>query len=344
MIFLTTKKHVKYLYLLIFLWFTPLSKVDAQILYACTYYGSGNQIIEIDLDACLATPLVAVPPTPVDMCIAPNDLFYILYSSINIASVNPATGTVTPIGTLPNIAASGLEWGEDGFLYAIGVYIFKINPVTGVVQNMGQFPPGWGSTGELVYYNGIYYGAMNTPQGWVLANVDLNNPAASSIITSMPLPFVGGGAINHPTCPKLLWIEFNTNTDTNIWEYDINTQTWSITCNNIPFVLGGGDTPNDYTFPITCPCDTDAGMLSGGPLQFCLPQPASFSPATQTNLEPDDLLQYILYTNVNDPIGSIIATSNTPEFAFNPTTMQTGVTYYVAAMAGNDVGDRKSVV
>ncbi len=84
-------------------------------------------------------------------------------------------------------------------------------------------------------------------------------------------------------------------------------------------------------------CATDAGVLSGSPVQVCVPQSATFSPATQTNLEPGDLLQYILYTNVNDPAGSILATSNTPVFAFNPATMQVGVTYYVAAMAGNNV-------
>ncbi len=84
-------------------------------------------------------------------------------------------------------------------------------------------------------------------------------------------------------------------------------------------------------------CATDAGMLSGSPLQACTPQSASFSPATQTNLEPDDLLQYILYTNANDPEGSLLATSNTPGFAFNPATMQVGLTYYVAAIAGNNL-------
>lgn len=84
-------------------------------------------------------------------------------------------------------------------------------------------------------------------------------------------------------------------------------------------------------------CPTNAGVLSGSPLQLCIPQVASFSPATQTNLESGDLLQYVLYTDANNPEGSILVTSNTTEFTFNPGSMQTGVTYYVAAMAGNEV-------
>ncbi len=85
-------------------------------------------------------------------------------------------------------------------------------------------------------------------------------------------------------------------------------------------------------------CATDAGVLAGGPLQLCLPQSASFSQANQTNLEPDDLLQYILYTDANDPEGSIVAITNTPSFAFGPP-LQLNTTYYGAAIAGNEVNN-----
>ncbi len=83
-------------------------------------------------------------------------------------------------------------------------------------------------------------------------------------------------------------------------------------------------------------CDTDAGVLSGSPLHLCVPQSASFPIATQTNLEPDDLLQYILFTDLNDTLGSIVATSSTPNFAFGPP-LQLNTTYYGAAIAGNEV-------
>jgi len=84
-------------------------------------------------------------------------------------------------------------------------------------------------------------------------------------------------------------------------------------------------------------CTTDAGEIAGSPLNICNGTAANFSVPTQTNLDGDDLLQYILFTNPSDTLGSILATSNTPSFDFNPATMQTGVTYYVAAVAGNNV-------
>jgi hypothetical protein len=58
---------------------------------------------------------------------------------------------------------------------------------------------------------------------------------------------------------------------------------------------------------------------------------------TQTNLDANDILRYIIFTNLADTTGSIIATSTTPTFPFNPAIMQTGVIYYLAALAGNGV-------
>jgi len=90
---------------------------------------------------------------------------------------------------------------------------------------------------------------------------------------------------------------------------------------------------------ICCPgCQTDAGQITASPLNLCPDNVATVPTATQTFLEGDDLLQYILFSNPADTLGSIIATSNTPSFSFNPGTMQTGVTYYIAAIAGNNLG------
>ncbi|MBK9338790.1 MAG: hypothetical protein IPM98_20560, partial [Lewinellaceae bacterium] len=85
-------------------------------------------------------------------------------------------------------------------------------------------------------------------------------------------------------------------------------------------------------------CDTDAGTMQGQIDHACINEPATFTHNGDEVLDADDLLQFILFSNLADTLGSIIATSNTPSFTFNPATMQTGVTYYVAAIAGNNVG------
>lgn len=147
----TIVNAMKYLHFLIILYVLQPSKVEAQIVYASTFTPQTSQVLKVNLETCTTAPLVDIPAGTLDMCIAPNGLIYVVHSAIQIESVDTLTGTITPVATLPNIAASGLEWGEDGFLYAISAFIFKINPTTGVVQNMGQFPAGWVSTGELVY-------------------------------------------------------------------------------------------------------------------------------------------------------------------------------------------------
>jgi hypothetical protein len=84
-------------------------------------------------------------------------------------------------------------------------------------------------------------------------------------------------------------------------------------------------------------CITDAGTMSGNNQSLCANQVANFTHNGNQVLDANDLLRFILFSNPADTAGSIIATSNTPSFTFNPATMQTGVTYYIAAMAGNGV-------
>ncbi|MFZ4476954.1 MAG: hypothetical protein ACOYPR_17295, partial [Saprospiraceae bacterium] len=79
-------------------------------------------------------------------------------------------------------------------------------------------------------------------------------------------------------------------------------------------------------------------MGGSGTFQVCSNETLTFPAVTQTVLDGDDILQYILFSNPNDTAGSIVATSASPSFTFGPP-LQTGVTYYVAAMAGNNLND-----
>jgi len=85
-------------------------------------------------------------------------------------------------------------------------------------------------------------------------------------------------------------------------------------------------------------CPTDAGTMQNQTTHACVNETAALPHNGDEVLDNDDLLQFILFSDLTDTLGSIIAISNTPTFTFNPATMQTGVTYYVAAIAGNNVG------
>jgi hypothetical protein len=101
--------------------------------------------------------------------------------------------------------------------------------------------------------------------------------------------------------------------------------------------LGFSVTIMTPTTSTLCGCTTYAGTVTSGTAIICLPNPAPVPHNANQVLDANDLLRYILFSNPNDTLGSIVATSATPSFAFNSTTMQTGVTYYAAAIAGNNL-------
>jgi hypothetical protein len=101
--------------------------------------------------------------------------------------------------------------------------------------------------------------------------------------------------------------------------------------------LGFSVTVMEPSTSTLCGCSTYAGTVTSGSATICLPNPAPVPHNANQVLDANDLLRYILFSNPNDTLGSIVATSATPSFTFNSATMQTGVTYYAAAIAGNNL-------
>ncbi len=94
-------------------------------------------------------------------------------------------------------------------------------------------------------------------------------------------------------------------------------------------------------FPISQQgCETALGTLGSAPISVCGPTCLTVSyNAVGQFLDPDDVLQFILFTGASPATGTEIARSNTPSFCFNPTTMQYGANYFVAVAAGNNLGN-----
>lgn len=102
------------------------------------------------------------------------------------------------------------------------------------------------------------------------------------------------------------------------------------------------------TPPVTdtyhCQCTTNAGTMNTVPAYFCAGQPAGAIWNNDATLDPDDGVQFVLHTLPGNTLGNILGFSNQPVFNFAPP-LQTGVTYYISAVAGNslagvpDLGD-----
>ncbi|TNE63544.1 MAG: hypothetical protein EP344_04375 [Bacteroidetes bacterium] len=82
-----------------------------------------------------------------------------------------------------------------------------------------------------------------------------------------------------------------------------------------------------------CPCTTNAGTMVTTPAVFCADQLATAVWNNDATLDADDSLQFILV----DLAGTIYGTNNQPAFSFGPG-LQTNVTYFITAVAGNNSG------
>lgn len=90
--------------------------------------------------------------------------------------------------------------------------------------------------------------------------------------------------------------------------------------------------------PSTCNCTTSAGTMNLTPVSACVGSTLTATHQGNQTLDGDDLLRFMLHTNPALPVGQILAWSPTPSFSFGPG-MQTNVTYYVSAVAGNPDGN-----
>jgi hypothetical protein len=84
----------------------------------------------------------------------------------------------------------------------------------------------------------------------------------------------------------------------------------------------------------TCVCTTDAGLMNQTPLQLCAGDIVSVAPAQGPIINSVDTLYYALVTTTTPSTWTMLASGDTPVFAFDPATMTPGTTYYIFAIAG----------
>lgn len=142
--------------------------------------------------------------------------------------------------------------------------------------------------------------------------------------------------------------------------FDVSGGTPPFTVSGVAGTFGGNTfTANalnngaTYTFQVTdangctspslsgshnCNCGTDAGAMQNAPAVFCAADPATAVwDNTNASTDANDIIQFILHDQAGGTVGTIFATAAQPSFSFGGS-LQTGVTYYISAIAGNDAG------
>jgi hypothetical protein len=186
---------------------------------------------------------------------------------------------------------------------------------------------------ELWYEGGQLYGYFGFPNLQV-AQIDVNNPGNSTIVGSINYsgPYFSG-ACNIGSTVYM-------SDEKTVFQFDPASGNLNTICDfsGTPLViLGISSVPAGFPdYP--CTCTTNAGSITAQSLtNYCTNETVNITHNGNEVLDNNDILRYVLFSNPNDTAGSIIATSSTPNFNFAPP-MQTGVTYYVAAVAGNNNG------
>ncbi|MBK7343182.1 MAG: gliding motility-associated C-terminal domain-containing protein [Saprospiraceae bacterium] len=109
----------------------------------------------------------------------------------------------------------------------------------------------------------------------------------------------------------------------------------------MPFAFQIWDATGCDTLQVTgvenCDCLTDAGNFIETMVDVCWTDTLFLTFSGNGFLEGDDIRQYVLHQGTSIQLQSIKAWNDQPVFVFDPTTMMTGVTYYVSPVAGNNL-------
>lgn len=197
---------------------------------------------------------------------------------------------------------------------ATGSYTFNFSPaISGIKINVNALDNHiFGKEEMKLYINGSFYFLTNSGN----PNICYDHAIVSPTGTLIASPLFGLGSAS---------------------DIDINTSISTLTIEDTWLSL-----PNPagifVSLYICCAnCATDAGSINTDSLTFCTNQPAVVPSAEQTILDSDDLLEYILFSDTSNVTGSTMTTSSTPNFYFDPATMTVNTTYYIAAIAGNEL-------
>jgi len=327
-------------FMLVFLGLFISNILQGQIMYGTFFDFVAGQayMIKINLNTCT---FCAITPNSLnvgdlDLVLLP-DGNHLHISTAHLSRLLPPPSTQTVWQTLnfPGKIYAG-QLAPNGLVYLAGNRFSVFDPATNTLTDIGNWPSGVIGVVELFYINGVLYGAGYDGFGAsFFLQVNIANPSQSIILGAYP--FLGGA--EGGTWNGNAGI-FAGDALGDLYFYNPADSTSTLVC-DIPAdgIISGLSFPPPGLPEYGCilNCTTNAGALpSGGPYNICANSTLSFPAATGKVLDGNDILRYILFSNPSDTAGSIVATSATPNFNF-ASPLQTGVTYYIAAMAGNNL-------
>lgn len=324
--------------LILFLNYCITTTANAQIVYASAINSGGvATIFYINLATCESCTISPASPNigTEDFVMLPDGTHLNMdLGGIRRLEAPPSVNIIWQAGSPQGYSAAG-QLAPNGLVYLVGPSgLATYNPANNTITLIGPWPAGVSNVYDIFYIDGVLYAnGVNQSGNPILIEINVGNPA-QSIFTPWSVGYTDGEGGNWNGDEGVFFADashtiyfYNPQDGTVATICDIDTDFSIISLTTLPAGL-----PN---YPCISGCNSDAGELAqGGPFNTCVNGILNIPAATQTVVDADDLLQYILFSNPADTAGSILAVSNTPAFSFAPP-MQAGVTYYVAAVVGN---------
>ncbi len=318
-------------FLILFLFSAYVGKAQYLLFTAQANNNAPRYLFQIDLATCEWCPVL---PTPVGQfpVFLPNGNIAVGNITGGVSIYDPPSGT--PIATAPG------NWAGSPILHTNGTYyvstalgLATFDPVTYVTTPIGNFPPGI-TISDLFMQGNTLYGFGYAGPG--TAPIYIINPANPSQLT-LVLPFVPYlGTITSASTGQLIssWPGGGTQPQSDFNLYDITTNSWTNICQTpLTSIFGLSQLPTSANLACAC-LPATAGTPTNITATVCVPNTytSAFNMDVQTNV--GDAINYILYTDPANPVGSVVFQNSTGVFPYLPP-LQPNTTYYVARIVGN---------
>ncbi len=244
-----------------------------------------------------------------------------------------------PIWSETNTTYGGSIIAPNGTIYLCRSFpsagLSTYDPLTNNIVFVGAWPSGM-IISEFFYQNGVLYGFGVMSGTDVVVQINTTDPSQSTVVYA-GTPLGEGGTTNGGYTTA--WS--NSSPDI-LHQYNVNTNTFDFICDLDAFIPGTDGFTGLTDIPpgvpeAPCLCSTFAGTVNNQSFNICIPSSVTVPYNNNAVLDGNDILRYVLFSNTNDTLGSIIVQSSSPVIAFNPATMQTGVTYYLATLVGDNL-------
>lgn len=90
---------------------------------------------------------------------------------------------------------------------------------------------------------------------------------------------------------------------------------------------------------VDCECFTSLGSFDTGAAQFCFDQDISVDAMIGANLDGNDVVNYVVVSVPANWQNTILDVNSTPDFVNDPSVYTCGTTYFILAVAGDDLGN-----